>query len=104
MVQDFLEQPSKYKIAVIDVNKIEYKFIFIFNYKMERKSISKKSNKLKQRTDKEFEQDIQDEILKNTKVPKTNYCGLLATKEGMMILKKMSWVEIEDLTDYEFYG
>jgi predicted DNA repair protein MutK len=38
------------------------------------------------------------------KVPKTSYCGLLGTKEGFAILKQMSWVEIEELTDYEFFG
>ena len=70
----------------------------------ERNYSKKKSNKSKERTNKEFEQDINDAILKHTRVPKTNYCGLLGTKEGMDILKKMSWVEIEELTDYEFYG
>jgi ERCC4-type nuclease len=62
------------------------------------------SNKSKERTDKKFEEDIKEAFLKNTPgVPKTNYCGLLGTKEGMEILKKMSWIEIEELTDYEFY-
>ena len=63
---------------------------------------SKKSNRSKERTYEEFEKDIQENIYKQT--PKTNYCGLLETKEGMNILRKMSWVEIEELTDYEFYG
>jgi len=64
-----------------------------------------KSNKSKERTHEEFEKDLQDVINKNTpKLPKTNYCGLLETKEGMDILRKMSWVDIEELTDYEFYG
>lgn len=58
----------------------------------------KKSNKSKELSHEEFEKVIR----KNT--PKTNYCGLIETKEGMDILRKMSWVEIEDLTDYEFYG
>lgn len=65
-------------------------------------------NKSKERTDKEFEDEIKEAIIKASpnapKVPKTNYCGLLDTKEGFEILKKMSWVEIEDLTDYEFFG
>ena len=60
------------------------------------------SNKSKERSYEEFEQDIQEKIRKQ--IPKTNYCGLLGTKEGMDILRKMSWVEIEELTDYEFYG
>lgn len=69
----------------------------------DHKSYSKKkSNKSKERTDKEFDQDIKELFLKNTRVPK--YCGLLGTKEGIEILKKMSWVEIEELSDYEFYG
>jgi hypothetical protein len=59
-------------------------------------------NKNKERTDKEFEDELKDAIQKS--IPKTNYCGLLGTKEGMDILKKMSWVEIEELTDYEFFG
>lgn len=63
---------------------------------------SLKTNKSKQRTYEDFEKDIQENIRKQT--PKTNYCGLLETKEGMDILRKMSWVEIEELTDYEFYG
>ncbi len=63
---------------------------------------SLKSNKSKERSYEDFEKDIQENIRKQT--PKTNYCGLLETKEGMDILKKMSWVEIEELTDYEFYG
>ena len=63
---------------------------------------SLKSNKSKERTYEDFEKDIQENIRKQT--PKTNYCGLLETKEGMDILRKMSWVEIEELTDYEFYG
>ena len=62
-------------------------------------------NKSKKRTDKEFEDEINEAIQKSLpKVPKTNYCGLLGTKEGMDILRKMSWVEIEELTDYEFFG
>jgi len=61
-----------------------------------------KSLKSKQRTDQEFEKEIKEALRKVT--PKTNYCGLLGTKEGMAILKKMSWVEIEELTDYEFFG
>lgn len=63
---------------------------------------SLKSNKSKERSYEDFEKDIQENIRKQT--PKTNYCGLLETKEGMDILRKMSWVEIEELTDYEFYG
>jgi len=63
---------------------------------------SKRSLKSKERSHQEFEEDIQENIRKIT--PKTNYCGLLETKEGMDILRKMSWVEIEELTDYEFYG
>lgn len=59
------------------------------------------SNKSKERTDKEFEDEIKA-IQASPKVPK--YCGLLGTKEGFEILKKMSWVEIEELTDYEFFG
>lgn len=66
---------------------------------------SLKTNKSKQRTYEDFEKDIQKNIRKQTpKNPTTNYCGLLETKEGMNILRKMSWVEIEELTDYEFYG
>lgn len=62
-------------------------------------------NKSKKRTDKEFEDELKDAIQKSLpKVPKTKYCGLLGTKEGMDILRKMSWVEIEELTDYEFFG
>lgn len=64
-----------------------------------------KDNRSKERTDKEFEEEIQEAIRKaSPKIPKTNHCGLLGTKEGMEILKKMSWVDIEDLTDYEFFG
>jgi len=63
-----------------------------------------KSNKSKQRTDKEFEDELMTHYNKVNKVPKTEYRGLFATKEGMEILKKMSWVEIEDLTDLEFFG
>jgi len=59
-------------------------------------------NKNKERTDKEFEDELKDAIQKS--IPKTKFCGLLGTKEGMEILKKMSWVEIEELTDYEFFG
>jgi hypothetical protein len=66
--------------------------------------MSKKTNKSKQRTDKEFEDELNEAIQKNPQIPKTNYCGLLGTKEGFDILKKMSWVEIEELTDYEFFG
>ncbi len=65
--------------------------------------ISKK-NKSKERTDKEFEDEIKAIQKSEPKIPKTNYCGLLGTKEGFEILKKMSWVEIEELTDYEFFG
>jgi hypothetical protein len=62
-------------------------------------------NKSKKRTDKEFEDELNEAIQKSLpKVPKTNYCGLLGTKEGMDILRKMSWVDIEELTDYEFFG
>ena len=64
--------------------------------------MKKKSNKSKERTDKEFEDELK--ILQTPKVPKTTHCGLLGTKEGFEILKKMSWVEIEELTDYEFFG
>ena len=68
-------------------------------------TMSKERNKSKKRTDKEFEDEINEAIQKSLpKVPKTNYCGLLGTKEGMDILRKMSWVEIEELTDYEFFG
>lgn len=63
-----------------------------------------KSNKSKQRTDKEFEDEFTSDYNKVNKVPKTEYRGLLGTKEGMEILKKMTWVEIEDLTDLEFFG
>lgn len=67
--------------------------------------MSKERNKSKKRTDKEFEDELNEAIQKSLpKVPKTNYCGLLGTKEGMDILRKMSWVEIEELTDYEFFG
>ncbi len=62
-------------------------------------------NKNKQRTNQEFEDELKIAIEKSLpKVPKTQFCGLLGTKEGMEILKKMSWVEIEELTDYEFFG
>ena len=65
----------------------------------------KNRNKTKERTDKEFENELNEAIQKTLpKVPKTNYRGLFGTKEGLEILKKMSWVEIEDLTDLEFYG
>jgi len=64
-------------------------------------SRSKSKNKSKERTDKEFEDEIKHSM---PKLPKTNHCGLFATKEGFEILKKMSWVEIEELTDYEFFG
>ena len=63
-----------------------------------------KTNKSKQRTDKEFDDELNRAYDKVNKVPKTHYRGLLGTKEGMEILKKMSWVEIEDLTDLEFFG
>ena len=63
-----------------------------------------KSNKSKKRTDKEFEDEIKRAYDKVNKVPKTEYRGLLGSKEGMDILKKMTWVEIEDLTDLEFFG
>ena len=67
--------------------------------------MSKERNKSKKRTDKEFEDELNDAIQKSLpKVPKTQFCGLLGTKEGMDILRKMSWVEIEELTDYEFFG
>jgi len=59
-------------------------------------------NKSKERADKEFEDEIKKAIEQST--PKTDFCGLLGTKEGMEILRKMSWVEIEELTDYEFFG
>ena len=61
-------------------------------------------NKSKKRTDQEFEAEIKEAIQKSLKVPKTSYCGLLGTKEGFAILKQMSWVEIEELTDYDFFG
>jgi hypothetical protein len=68
----------------------------------------KKSNKSKQRTDKEFDDELNNEINAlnkiNEKNKNTSYCGLLDTKEGFAILKKMTWVEIEELTDYEFFG
>ena len=64
----------------------------------------RKTKKSKERTDKEFDDELNKAIQKTLKVPKTDYCGLLGTKEGMDILRKMSWVEIEDLTDYEFFG
>lgn len=63
-----------------------------------------KLNKSKQRTDKEFDDELKTAYDKVNKVPKTEYRGLLGTKEGMAILKKMSWIEIEDLTDLEFFG
>jgi hypothetical protein len=64
-----------------------------------------KTNKFKERTDKEFESELKEAFQKSLpKIPKTSYCGLLGTKEGFAILKKMSWVEIEELTDYEFFG
>jgi hypothetical protein len=66
------------------------------------KSKKTKSNKSKEQSHEEFEKDIQENIRKQ--LPKTNFCGLLGTKEGMEILRKMSWVDIEELTDYEFYG
>ena len=62
-------------------------------------------NKSKERTYQEFESEIKESYEKSLPtVPKTSYCGLLGTKEGFAILKKMSWVEIEELTDYEFFG
>ena len=61
-----------------------------------------RTNKSKERTDKEFEDEIKKALEKST--PKTDFRGLLGTKEGMDILRKMSWVEIEELTDYEFFG
>lgn len=68
-------------------------------------SKSKRNHASKERTDKEFEDEIKEAIIKaSPRVPKTNYCGLLGTKEGFDILKKMSWVDIEELTDYEFFG
>ena len=65
--------------------------------------MKKNQNKSKERTDKEFEDEI-NEAIQKIRIPKTNYCGLLGTKEGFEILKKMSWVDIEELTDYEFFG
>jgi hypothetical protein len=65
-----------------------------------KKSKSNRKNKSKELTDKEFDEMIKPQL----KIPKTNYRGLFGTKEGMDILRKMSWVEIEDLTDLEFYG
>ena len=59
-------------------------------------------NKNKERTDKEFEDEMKKAI--ETSTPKTDFCGLLGTKEGMEILRKMTWVDIEELTDYEFFG
>jgi len=59
-------------------------------------------NKSKERTDQEFEAEIKEAFQKT--LPKTSHCGLLGTKEGFAILKQMSWVEIEELTDYEFFG
>jgi hypothetical protein len=62
-------------------------------------------NKSKLRTDKQFEEELAKAIEKSKpKAPKTNHIGLINTKEGFAILKKMSWVDIEDLTDLEFYG
>ena len=61
-----------------------------------------KSNKSKERTDKEFEDEIKHLMQKTNRIP--IYCGLLDTKEGFDILKKMTWVDIEELTDYEFFG
>ena len=62
-------------------------------------------NKSKKRTDQEFEAEIKEAIKKSLpKLPKTSHCGLISTKEGFAILKQMSWVEIEELTDYEFFG
>ena len=61
-------------------------------------------NKSKERTDQEFEAEIKEAFQKSLKLPKTSHCGLLGTKEGFAILKQMSWVEIEELTDYEFFG
>lgn len=67
--------------------------------------ITMSKNKNKQRTDKEFEAEINQAIQKSLpKTRKTDFCGLLGTKEGMDILRKMSWVDIEELTDYEFFG
>ena len=67
-----------------------------------------RNHKSKERTDKEFEDEIKELMQKSeshiNRIPKTNYCGLFGTKEGFEILKKMSWVEIEELTDYEFFG
>jgi hypothetical protein len=68
---------------------------------------NQKNHKSKERTDKEFEDEIKEAIQSESRInriPKTNYCGLLGTKEGFNILKKMSWVDIEELTDYEFFG
>lgn len=62
-------------------------------------------NKSKFRTDKQFEEELAKAIEKSKpRVPKTNYVGLITTVEGYAILKKMSWVDIEELTDIEFYG
>ena len=63
-----------------------------------------KTNKSKKRSDKEFDDELKRDYDKINKVPKTQYRGLLGTKEGMQILKKMTWIEIEDLTDLEFFG
>ena len=63
-----------------------------------------KTNKSKKRSDKEFDDELKRDYDKVNKVPKTQYRGLLGTKEGMQILKKMTWIEIEDLTDLEFFG
>jgi len=54
--------------------------------------------KVKCVSNKEFE-----ELIDKLK-PKTEYRGLIKTKEGFKILKKMTWVEIEELTDIEFFG
>ena len=62
------------------------------------------TNKSKERSYEDFEKDIQENICKQTPKKPTTNCGLLETKEGMDILRKMTWVEIEELTDYEFYG
>ena len=75
---------------------------------MKKNQKNQNKNKFKERTDKEFEDEIKYALQKSepriNKIPKTNYCGLFGTKEGFEILKKMSWVDIEDLTDYEFFG
>jgi hypothetical protein len=66
-----------------------------------------KKHKSKERTDKEFEDEIKKAMQSEShinRIPKTTYCGLLGTKEGFEILKKMSLIDIEELTDYEFFG